>query len=481
MFYPEKFDLQNFRRLDEIYTTEFLTSMASALAEYGLIRQSEVEEIKLGLNQMLPLSHGDKPLLIRMNENHSNFLAQLQARFGDLNLMRNHLRHGLSRQIDQIILALTNWGTNLVPKSELLFNRPFFVYVSNHCEQTKLFSSVILDLGDVIANAIRSLIELKDQASSMLANALMTNHPDDPAIDKTIAQHLGFHQVIVEGIPLVTERRIQRWLIHMIEDLLAVVESFAAQLTRNEQKKQSAQLMMSCESMVGYLQQFASQTIPDTTDLVVWETKRMRVLTALYNLQLGIEEMITEFMSTLEAYQTLIAKPKEVPMDVKRSIATALIREGIGAIEANTASMRLLDYIKLHQISPLQLIAAELSKIDPHLTQESLEIIQSWHHQQGILPGSHQEKDHNLVRQQQLKKSFEKSSKLAAGLAVLLLLVPLSGCGLKGDPVAIEKDFRPSIPYHERPVPAPKANEEKTNNNVDEHDNEGEDEHEQAD
>src|SRR5690606_10844546 len=108
---------------------DFLASTASVLAARGLLDGKEVDNLRLVLSgiQGTPKARSAS-VLLEMIDQKAEFLAVLEAWFGPSGFGVNLMRHTLRPHLLEIRRQLATFGSALLKKAELLFNRPIVLF-----------------------------------------------------------------------------------------------------------------------------------------------------------------------------------------------------------------------------------------------------------------------------------------------------------------------------------------------------------------
>ncbi len=442
-------DWQAFQRLDNALVVDFLTSTASALCENGVISLKDTDNLRLvlsGINSA-PESR-ERSLLIELDRQHAEFLGVMTARFGALGLCLNLVRHTLRGNLQETQMTIAELGQALVKKAELLFNRPFYIYQGGRCQRQTLYSTVIVDFSESLAESCRLLEEGVQTLSLMNPNDLAPTTEADHLIDLAIAKALGFKGLVSHSLPTHSESEAKR----KVSQALALVADAAAeiseQLAANTGTEAAYDVVVACEWLKAECQRLNFFELPRSESIMVWEVRRRNLSSCIQGINEALKLVASASLASLS--QDHAVGHGRYPESVKRRIAFDLIAAGVTPPKASDATVALFEYLTKNQLAPTQLLIGELPRIHLSLLPRSLETLISMAEDTGMMRNSSNEKTSTMARARRLSEAFKRAVTLAAPLLIALTISSVSaGCGLKTRPRSDILELRPDIPYRD--------------------------------
>lgn len=448
-------------RLDNTAVIKLLTGCAAALADRGIFSSHDADDLRIALGGLQNESE-PRPLLRALHEQQNEFLTMLFARYGHLGFCQNIFRYTVDLALKESSHALSELGETILSKSKIVFNRPFYIYLSGQCERRTLFSSVLVELAEAVDHTCRTLDQASEILSVLFPSSLSNSSSEDKLIDERVRQEVGFASVAHDALGFCREEAARALIVAAFTGLSSAIKDFAEQLKFNKFRDDTSATLLLCESMQADVQLLGSFAFPKTTDLSAWEVRRKIFVGSIRNLNHHTRQLAQQFQNTLTKLSNIQgATQAAVPEDVIRGMSTAMIKDGTAPLKAVSAACALVRYCEMHQVTADRILPAELAKIDPCLSTASLEILKSGENR----PTDADLKQQNLERQQSLLQRFH--AKLTqAGVLVISFFMVLGGCGIKMAPKSELIDYRPPVRYHSQ-MPMPehirraKANEAK--------------------
>lgn len=435
-------DWQAFQRLDNALVVDFLTSTASAFCDKGVITHKDTDNLRLVLSGIhsAPDSR-ERSLLIELDKQHAEFLGLLTARFGTTNLCLNLVRHTLRGNVAETRKTIADFGQALVKKSELLFNRPFYVFQSGRCQRQTLFSTVIIDFSESLAEAVR-LLDLSLDALSLMNPSDMAPLSDaDRDVDLTIAKALGFKGLVAHSLPTHSETEAKRKIAQGLALVADAASEISEQLTANTGAEAAYDVVAACEWLKAECQRLSFLELPQSESIMVWEVRRRNLSSCLQGINEALKLVAQASLASLGQDQGLTSG--RYPEAVKRRIAFDMIAAGTVPAKAAEATNALFDYLQKNQIAPSQMLTGELARIHPSLLPRSLETLVALGQTAGLTPHATGEKTQTMARAKRLA-------------AVFVAATTLMGCGLKTKPKSDILELRPDIPFRVDSAPKDK-------------------------
>lgn len=433
------------QRLDNAAVVDFLTSTAGALCERGAISPKDTDNLRLVLSGINAAAESrERPLLLELERQNAEFLGVLTARYGVVGLCLNLIRHTVRSTLVDTERTIAQFGQALLKKAELLFNRPFYVFQGGRCLRQTLYSTVIIDYSETLAEACRQIEEVEAALSQMNPSDLAVTTDDEETTDHEIARALGFQGLVVHSLPLHAEREAQRRLTQALALVTDAAEEISAQLTANTGAEAAYDLVVACEWLKADCQRLAQLEFPQSESLMVWEVRRRNLLACLHGINEALRLVAQSSLASLGQDRT--GHGVRRPDSVRRRLIYDLITAGITPPKAREATTALLTYLDRHGLAPREVLVGELGRIHPSLMPRSLEMLVTLEDGSTNAPAL-AEKTTALARARRLAESFKEAATKGAAILALLAFV-LPGCGLKTRPQSDLVELRPDIPFH---------------------------------
>jgi hypothetical protein len=435
-------DWQAFQRLDNALVVDFLTSSASALCEKGLVSPKDTDNLRLVLSGIHSAPEArERSLLIELDKQNAEFLGLMTARFGTSFFCLNLLRHTLRGNLAETRKTIAEFGQALVKKSELLFNRPFHVFQSGRCQRQTLFSTVIIDFSEALAEACRLLDTALEALALMNPSDMTPATPADQEVDLAIAKALGFKGLVAHSLPAHTEAEAKRNVAQALALVADAASEISEQLTANTGAEAAYDVVAACEWLKAECQRLSFLELPQSESIMVWEVRRRNLSSCIQGINEALKLVASASLASLAHDQGIVQG--RYPEAVKRRIAFDLIAAGQAPAKATEATQALFDYLQKNQLTPAQLLVGELTRIHPSLMPRSLETLVSLGQSSGLTPHATSEKTTTMARAKRLA-------------AVFVAATTLMGCGLKTRPKSDILELRPDIPFRVDSAPKDK-------------------------
>lgn len=439
------FDGSALQRLDNAAVVSFLTSAASALSAEDLLSAKDVDDLRVSLSAVASTADSrDRPVLLELDRIHADFLQILSARYGTIHLCLNVLRHSLRAGLADTRRTLADFGQALVKKAELNFNRPVTLSGGGRPQKHALYSTLIIDFSQALADASSVLEAVSVDLSAMYTHAMAGGTARDRAVDLALAKALGFDGLTQHSLPGLIERGAKRKLATALLTLAEAAQGVAEAVGRAVHGYATA---LACEALVAECQRLQTLELPASENLVDWEVRRQSLVASLKTVNLALTSVAA---ASLAAIGT--GAPDNTaatfPEAIKRRIITDLIATGIGTKPAWSAAEGLFRYVAEQHVTPDQLIPGELPRIHAALTSDSLATLQRLAKDRSTMSEASTEKADTMARAKKLATRFQKC---LAELAMVALVLFAAGCGLKTKLVSDVVELRPDIPFREAP------------------------------
>lgn len=436
-------------RLDNAVVIDFLTSTASALSERGMLEAKDADNLRLALSGIGAAGDlRELPVLVALDRQRAEFLHVLEARFGRIGFSLNLLRYSMRTPLAETVRLLGEFGTGVLKKAELLFNRPFLIARDGIWERHAPYSAVLIDFSEALQGIGERVAAALQELRTMNGHAMAGERGGDLDADLAVADALGFSSVTRSTRLGRTEIAVKRAVALALEDLAAEVSLLAEQLAANAGNQESYDVAVGCDALRAECVRLSHLELPLAGGIIAWEIRRRAILEALG----GVNEALTIVTSNALALigQDSKLSTLRLPESAKRRVAFDLIASGTPAGRAWEASDALFTYIARQQILPSQVLVGELGRIHTALLPRSLETAVAIERDQSLMGQATHEKTHALGRARKLTEAF---ARLALALTFLV-----AGCGLKTRPVSDVPELRPDIPFRaqqQAPHPQP--------------------------
>jgi hypothetical protein len=448
---------EQLRKHDNHVIIEILTSMASCLAEAGVFSEKEANDFRASvLNVQKSGDWTRSSALVMLKQQNCNLLDQLSER--ELGLHKIVFRRSLQTPIYQTIATLSTMGADLLGKSKIFFNRPFYIFLNNECDHKVLFSQVLVDLADALGAIGSQLSDIAKRLRVMELSSCVTASQNELELDEKIAARLEYAKCEKDILPHRREMNIHRDLINSMSVFCETFIEFAYQLDSNY-KTDLTPLSVHCQLLAAETAKLAALDLSLSKTIFTRETTRFQIIACLSEINEILENIVQSYPQYLSLTMTQQTET-HFPHSVRRIISSDLINGGEDPKAAIEAADRLIHYCRNHAIDPSQLLEAELAKISPILRSSSLVLLKNAMAADGNASYTSQVKDVLLSRSADLSSLFNKMLTGLAPLALILVLFA-QGCGLKTAPRSNVDDFRPEIPFRggATQTPTPPAKE----------------------
>lgn len=448
----QSFDWPAFQRLDNAAVVDFLTSTASALCEKGLISAKDTDNLRLilsGINSTP--STRERPLVLELDRQNAEFLAILTARFGGVGLCLNLIRHTLKGNLSDTRRLIADLGQGLVKKSELLFNRPFFIFHGGRCQKQTLYSTMIIDFSETLAHACDMLERALADLSLMNPSDMAVSTAADVEVDLVIAKALGFTGLLSHSLPIHAEMELKRMVSQALAQVADVAMEVSEQLTANTGAESGYEVVAACEWLKAECQRLGLLEFPQSDSLMAWEVRRRNLSACVSSINEALRHVAEASLKSLGQEPTV--RVTRLPESAKRRVAFELMTAGITPPKAVEATEALFRYLIDNKLSAKQIIVGELARIHASLLPRSLETLVALEGGAAVMAQSGTEKSTTMTRARLLAETFKRTlADHGTTLVLLAAIVISSGCGLKTRPQSEVIEPRPDIPFRSEPA-----------------------------
>jgi hypothetical protein len=445
-------DWSTFLKLDNAATIDLLTSYASALSSEGLISERSVENLKLSLAAITPqLANTQSSVLPLLAEHDAEFISILAARYGMIGFAWNHMRISTRNILAESCASLASWADQILKKAELFMNRPFVATVPGMMSRRELFPSVLFNAAKTLHDTASELKSVIHEISLMRPADILDTSGKQHDAEHRIALQVGFSGLESETLSYCrTEQRALRKIIAAFDEMSSSILQIVAGLRENTASAgKMRELEADCEILAAECQHLSGLRFEVSSNLNVWETRRLGFLHELFVLNQRLNHAAKLFTESLAPKEKLGGLDL-LSSDVERAVTCNLIQSGATASEASVAAADLMRYCRTHNALPSLLIAAELKKINPNLKENTLEFAATLTTDSlTATPGGSNEKVRFIEAAKKIRKGLNVTVPFSAPLSCLLLGLFIGSCGVKTSIVSDIADTRPAIPFRD--------------------------------
>ncbi len=448
-----EFSREQVQRIENSHTIEYLTTVAGAMQRTDAVSAKDINDFRVSLrNFQLSGDFSQSTLLTLLAQEKSAFLQAVVTRYGESGLCSNLFRFSLMHRLSTWQSNLDAAGESMIRLSQLFFNQPFAIFQERHCERKVLLSGVLIELAEIIAHAKEELERAKTALRRMQPADLAIQNEGDIELDLTIAQESGFATVQRNLIPLRSERIFKASSLAAATSLTDYLEDLLVQLRQNTKPAHVEDLINRCSSIKSELAKLSQLDFPVHPTIEAWEGRRFSFCQTLAGIDGEITTLLNKFI--LHLTPASMSVPDDFSYftgSMRRLVEMDLIRSGVGPLQAKTAWEALVSYCSGQGLNPLNLVPAELGKINPHLSERHLVLLRQVDHNAKLFHFDSHTKQMLLTRSSSLMKYF----KGGVGLVSAFLMIMVSSCGLKTLPINPADDYRPEIPFRDTPATPP--------------------------
>lgn len=444
------FDWTSFQRLDNAAVVDFLASHASALCEAGIISRKETDDLRVALSTI----HGSpdtrsRPLLLELERQHGDFLTILVSRYGVSALSLNLLRHTLGARLGETRRILAEMGQALIGRAELLFNRPFRLYSAEKQEKKTLFSAVLVEWAEQIADAEERLGQIGEELALLIGHEMAGSRALDQGVDESVARALGFRGVIYPVLLGHRESEVQRELSTIMGTLARVSALFVRQLAQNVNSEAVYGALATTEWLAGEAARLEHPDLLEGANLFAMEMRRRHLLSTLTGIHDSLIQLMILLMQCLSGSEGMTPKEAvDLSEATARRIAFEMIASGTAPHHAVEGARALFRYLAEHHIHPKDILVGELARIHSALTPTTLETLVTLTSASSRTLDPHPEKDQAMTKAGYLLERFARVL-AATSVAMLPFVLLTTACGLKTHLRSEVVEFRPDIPFRD--------------------------------
>lgn len=438
-------DWQAVQRLDNAMLVQFLTSSASVLHKHSLITPKETDNLRVALSRLnAPGSNGpgSPSLLAELDRSGDEIFSILKYRFGMNAMALNLIRLCVQQSLQPLVSTLVVSGEILIKKSEIVFNRPLYIYGAGKRQVKTLYSTFVIDLAEQVATTAAALKDI----SARLGRMIPSQEPsgNDVVIDLEIAEALGFDGLSDRLLPANEERALMRRIHQTVLDFAEYCSEFADQVLQNGRTESGHNLLAAAEILKAECLRLAAISFPEGDAITMWETRRRHLAANISS----IGEVLKMTCNACEEAVNFEKAGLEELNDresLKNRLIMAMVGSGTHVSQAAKAAADFMTYLRDKQLKPTQVIAGELSRINPQLSIKCLEILQEDCNQTRSTPETTEQKKRVITRSRAVSDRLKAIA--VSGVLLLTICPTLISCGLKTNPVNDAAELRPDIPF----------------------------------
>lgn len=449
-------DWSTFIKLDNAASLDLLTSLSSALNDEGQLSERDIDALRGLLNSMpSQWSQEGRSILSGLADEHAAILPILTNRYGESGFSLNHIRFSMRPLISDLLNKLAVWADMCLKKSELVFNRPFFVNRDSRTERRELFSQALVVMAKLLYDTVSDLRHILNDVSTMRPSEVLDTTGSAEKMDTRIALSLGFAGIDSMGSFSRAERyavqKLSLTLSHLSEGIVSLINDLIPNCQSSDPLVATGG---QCELLAAEAQKFAGLSLPDSHSLSVWETRRLAINFGIFT----ISQIIGDI--TQSAINSLVPKDNKelgslLSRDVERSLTAQMSANGVEITAALDASSALVKYCLQHKIQPSEVIEPELKKIHAALTPATLnQLIKITSTDIAATPGGAVSKERLVETSKVIRKGLAALSPFAVTLSALMICFLSVSCGLKTGVKSDEVEPRPEIPFRGNGAPA---------------------------
>ncbi len=383
MLFSNAHSYENLIKYDNQKTSEMLLAFADHLMSTGQITQKNSDDLRLELNSF-NLMNARSPTFLShyLLEKQNDLIALLQTRYGSLGLHNNMTCYSLRPLIRELAAVFAEMSASLLETSRLHFNRFFYIYHNESCENRTLLSDFLLGKAQGLAALHDRLEECAKNTECFTWHQMVIHSEDDEIFDKEVSRSLGFSQLVSleEANERATLSRLDIFSVFTIlgESLAEMLHQIGRNLTATPQHLAEIEVLLQLahsevHRLIGVRDMFSR-------DLNALEQKRLHYNIILFTL-IDVTTHIKENMKSLCRQFSQFKQPSpqnKLPESLKRRVAMQMFNKQISIKKAQHAANAVENYCQVNNITPDALISGELVKISPHLSAESLRTLSDY-------------------------------------------------------------------------------------------------------
>ena len=215
------------------------------------------------------------------------------------------------------------------------------------------------------------------------------------------------------------------------------------QVIQNQRIEAGHNLLSSSEILRAECLRLSAINFPEGDSFTMWETRRRHLSANMSSITEALKLVCTacEDAVNFEPTNAVTISDRE---SVKNRLVMQLVGSGTPVAQAAKAAQDFMVYLRDKQLNPKEVIAGELSRINPLLNVKCLELLQNDVSEAGAMTASSDLKKRVVDRSKALSDQLKN---LVVTLGIALLLTFFVGCGLKTSPKSDAAELRPDVPF----------------------------------
>ncbi|MBP9708216.1 MAG: hypothetical protein KBD78_11265 [Oligoflexales bacterium] len=441
-------------QIDDMQVIRFLSAIATALQEHGLMGVKESENFRMSLAaHRLKRQKTNSSLLLDLLDQRTEFIEIVTARYGMLALHANLQRFCLSPIIQQLFLQIERLCEVMLSQGRLNFNQTIDLYQYNVCERRVLLSNLLTYHCEVILQKIEAT-ELEKELSAFLSHRMAQGSDRDIVVDRQIAEELGFKDVDFRFAATFEPTKILDCVkslgLTLAQQLGQLFENLKLNLPQPQIIAQHTDAAL--EMFYFELRSMEKNELGYLPSLISMETARRSLQESLATISKYIEQLSYGLEQALRSYSHGEKKQRfEFANDLRRRLVMKLLSQGTQFATAQQAVATIETFCKDKQVQPNKIIGAELIKLHPNLSLDLLEVLRNEIEPSltnKALLGS-KEETMEYIKNLEKKLSSRRLAALASTVLLILFIALFPACGVKLPPKSKVIDQRPALPFEE--------------------------------
>lgn len=392
-------------KIDNATLIELFSAWAGVLQKREIMTLKDTNALRISLNDIQCFDKGDdQPILLKLQQNNSEFIHLLISRFGELAMCQNIARYTLRNSMRTTALELSLLAKYIIPRIPLLFNRPIHEYIGDHCERLTLFSTVLLDFMEHIERSVSEIEGTADELSALIS----TCEPENEVVEKDLALAVGFSKCEPQSIFLSRDSIAKKkYAVSVTQFLMATCELLKLLKKNGGAAKNYSSILLLIENLELQIESISKLNFPKTHDAELWEHKRFSISVCTHSINEGLRQLCSHIVKMIDSQASRAqSTPFEISSEIKRKVTIKLVKSGLDQKAATEATESLVTYCYQRKITPSSLILGELKKLNPAYTEEIFELLRMFEQDFSLQNRQSHEKHNNVERVNRLTKVF---------------------------------------------------------------------------
>ncbi|MBI2603904.1 MAG: hypothetical protein HYW48_12700 [Deltaproteobacteria bacterium] len=431
------FDKENVLRIDNTLVVNFFSSSASILLKHEVISDKDVQDFRSSLNRQ------ERHPLGALIENNDKILYLLEKRYASQGLMQNLVHYTWNPALSSLIAVLQQWGSELLEKSHVYFNRGVLLTSDPLSKRSELYSKILVDLAESLDSSCKTLKTLL--MTPWLAHSFFAQKEESETFEKELSSALGFEKVkdLNAGVNDDGPARLADCLSH----LLAKTHAFYADSERLTKLPRWQEILVLREELKHSTTRLKSMEL-GAGPLQLLELQRQQLIALLGEIRVLCKQVGDHFVQHLAVWAKLPGDGEKTVLsdNIHARLCYELGRDGMPPSQIDDIVSSLIRYCEMRRITPQEILSAECQKIHPNLNKRGLEIFQALTRQDLYSRTFTREKGETLSKIKMLEQEFLDMKTFVYSLSFVSVL---AGCGVRSSPQSDTMDFRPPVPFIE--------------------------------